>query len=277
MKPVVVIIFHHKSHLEWFERIALEQCFRILGRHPIRLVCPKGLDLREHLTVVPELEADFIPAHWLSGHLAYNHLKVSPFLYRRYAQYEYMLTYELDAFVFRDELLDWCRKGWDYIGAPWFDGSDAGGIDAKPLGVGNSGFSLRRGEAMLRAARSWRYQKPVSEILRSWKQGKRGLKGVLAALTCQNNFFAPFNNFVGNEDRFWCRIAAPRFPWFRLAPYEVARRFSFEVNPSRLYQECGNSLPFGCHKWMSYEPLFWSQHMQSYGYEVAPVGAKVAM
>ena len=49
-------------------------------------------------------------------------MKILPFLYERYAAYEFMFTYELDAFVFKDELEKWCEQGWDYIGAPWFDG-----------------------------------------------------------------------------------------------------------------------------------------------------------
>jgi len=53
-----------------------------------------------------------------------------------------------------------------------------------------------------------------------------------------------------------------------LAPFEEAKRFSFEVNPRRLFRECGNVLPFGCHKWMLYDLQFWKSHIQSYGYEV---------
>ena len=30
-----------------------------------------------------------------------------------------MLIYQLDAYVFKDELLNWANKGYDYIGAPW--------------------------------------------------------------------------------------------------------------------------------------------------------------
>lgn len=39
--------------------------------------------------------------------------------YLRFRQWEYLLIYQLDAYVFQDELMDWCNKGYDYIGAPF--------------------------------------------------------------------------------------------------------------------------------------------------------------
>jgi hypothetical protein len=60
--------------------------------------------------------------------------------YEVFRQYEYMLIYQLDCWVFRDELEMWCDKGYDYIGAPffvkWF-------VD-RGIYVGNGGFSLRK-------------------------------------------------------------------------------------------------------------------------------------
>jgi hypothetical protein len=37
MKPVVILIFAHKLGLEWFEEIALKQCFRCEGFRDVRL------------------------------------------------------------------------------------------------------------------------------------------------------------------------------------------------------------------------------------------------
>lgn len=263
---VVVLIFAHKEEPEWFERIALQQCHRILGGHPLRLVCPVGLDTRAYCELAPDLKVDFIPAKWMTSYRAYNQLKIRPFLYRKYSGFEYMLTYELDAFVFRDELLEWCAAGWDYIGAPWFVGQNDALPTSAPLGVGNSGFSLRRIAPLLRIMRSFRYQRSVPEIWRDLRMRNLGLRSAVAALTYRNNFFNPFNHFAENEDTFWCMIASGRFPSLRIAPWEAASRFAFENNPRRLYREIGNRLPFGCHKWMMFEPEFWSEHIAPLGY-----------
>lgn len=263
----VILIFVHKPTLEWYEKISLQQCVRVLGTHPIRLVCPEGMDIRRYREVEPDLAVDFISPSWLSSYEAYNRLKIVPFIYRRYSAYRFILTYELDSFVFRDDLLAWCEEGWDYIGAPWFEGYAGATRASKPIGVGNSGFSLRRTGTMLRVMRSLRYQQSPRELVNAWREGKRRLRGILAALTFRNNFFAPLNNYSGYEDTFWCQVVAPRFPAFRLAPHEIARRFSFECNPGLLYEQCGQTLPFGCHKWFKYEPKFWKPHIENFGYE----------
>src|SRR5262245_21541072 len=156
-EPVIVLIIAYKDKLDWYEEIGLRQCFRVLGNHPISLVCPDGLNVDAHRRIAPKLRVDFIPPHWQSSYKSFFRLKVLPFLYRRYARYEYILFHELDAFVFRDDLARWCASGWDYIGAPWFEGYNKAAADAKPLGAGNGGFCLRRTAAMLRVSRTLRY------------------------------------------------------------------------------------------------------------------------
>jgi len=94
---------------------------------------------------------------WQSSYRNFNRLKISPLLYWKFRRYDYILFYELDAFVFRDELDKWCQAGYDYIGAPWFDGFERCSNDSPFLGVGNGGFSLRRISAALRVLRSFAY------------------------------------------------------------------------------------------------------------------------
>ena len=38
--------------------------------------------------------------------------------YKMFYDHEYMLICQTDAWIFKDELLYWCNKGYDYIGAP---------------------------------------------------------------------------------------------------------------------------------------------------------------
>jgi len=267
---VVVLIFTHKPELAWQERIALEQCHRVLGNHPTQLVCPQGMDVAEYQNLAPNLQVDYIPACWLASVAAYNRLKLSPWLYRRYAEFDFMLTYELDAFVFRDELDEWCERGWDYIGAPWFVGFNNATAGAPYLGVGNSGFSLRRIKTMLRISTTWRCVEPTQALwIRSFASRSslpRRLQ-FFAKAVLFNNFHFPFCPQVF-EDYHWGIHAAKAFPEFRLAPIEDAARFSFEVNPERLFKECGGQLPFGCHKWMHYSPEFWLPRIREFGYSV---------
>jgi Protein of unknown function (DUF5672) len=217
--------------------------------------------------------------HWLASHRAYNRLKILPFLYRRYSGYEYMLTYELDAFVFKDELEYWCEKGWDYIGAPWLRHDDHAAPGLLPIGVGNSGFSLRRISTMLRVMRSWKTIRPPLSVYSEWRSCSyrlpRGLWVLLGNLIWRNCFHPYLNRFGGNEDIFWS-CAGDRIAGFRVAPYQVARHFSFEAKPEWLFLECGNKLPFGCHKWMEQEPDFWKPLIEAEGYLWLAAGGSAA-
>jgi hypothetical protein len=278
-KPVIVLIFTHKSELEWYESIALRQCVHVLERHPISLVCPEGLDVAAYKSIAPAIKIDFIPPHWLASLRAYNRMKIVPFLYERYAAYEFMLTYELDAFVFKDELEEWCEQGWDYIGAPWFEGYTKATPSSRPLGVGNGGFSLRRISTMLRISRSWRAMRPMLKVYLEWRRvtdgSPRGPWRLLGNLIWRNCFHHYLNRFSWGEDIFWS-CAGDRIAGFRLAPHQVARHFSFEVNPERLFIECGSKLPFGCHKWMEYQPDFWKPLIEAEGYRWLAAGGNAA-
>jgi hypothetical protein len=64
-----------------------------------------------------------------------------------------------------------------------------------------------------------------------------------------------------NEDGFFSVQAKMIDPAFKVAPYVVAARFSFEQKPARLYKLIGNMLPFGCHAWAKYNPQFWKEYI----------------
>lgn len=218
----IVLIFSHKPALEWFERISLAQCFRVLGRHPIRLVCPLGLDVSEYRAIVPNIEVDFIPAEFMGSYGAYNKMKTSSWIYRRYAAFDYMMTHELDALVFRDELVFWCAQGWDFIGAPWFTDFSSSADDGL-WAVGNGGFSIRRINTYLRVLKS---------------SGPQDMA----------------------EDAFFAFHAKEHVRGFRIPTPTEALPFSFECAPRDCYELSGRRLPFGCHAWKKYDLKFWQEY-----------------
>lgn len=268
---VIVLLFAHRAILEWHEEIALQQCFKVLRNHTIRLVCPDGMDVGQFRTVEPTLEIDYISPKWLNSLRSYNRLKILPFLYERYSDFEFILTYELDAFVFKDELEYWCEQEWDYVGGPWFEGHVEAVADSRPISGGNSGFSLRRTSTMLRVLNTFKLIRPAAEIFGEWKAATklspRAVWWLFRNLTWRNCFHHRFNGFTDNEDMFWA-FAGARIEGFRLAPYEVARRFSFDCNPERLFSETGKQLPFGAHKWAGKDFGFWRPFIEAEGYAV---------
>jgi hypothetical protein len=264
---VVVLITVHQPSFTPLEEISLRQCFKVLGHYPIRLVCPEGMDTSAYRAVIPGIEVDHIPAFWQSSYANFTKLKIEPFLYRRYEAYEYVLFYELDAFVFRDDLAAWCDKGLDYVGAPWFEGMVAAKENAPVHGVGNGGFSLRKVSAMLRGRLSKRLwlRLLLSEVRRAPLQALRRALTDLPRMALGHDTTI---DYPRGEDSFWGLVVNRHLPWFKVASFDEARQFSFETLPRRLYQLNGGRLPFGCHAWTRYDIDFFRPHIEACGYNL---------
>lgn len=264
---VVVVIPIHSQNPSDLELISFQQCFKVLHKHDIKVIAPEGLSLVEYRKVVKDFDVIFIDKIWQSSIEMYNKLKVSQFFYHLFMNYQYLLTYELDAFVFKDDLLFWCNKGYDFIGAPWFVGYN------KPtdefLGVGNSGFSLRNINSFKRAIRQI-YLRESSNYL--FGTSNKFLMKMSVVLTFFLRFIGENDTIQKashiNEDLFVSKVMSKKVKGFNLAPIEEARQFSFEVNPRLLYGMNGNKLPMGCHAWWQYDLNFWKPFITKFGYEI---------
>ena len=262
----VILILAHKPILSRNEAISLLQCTKVFRSREIRLVCPKGLDTSQYIDLAPKLEIDYIPRQWQSTYSAFNRLKISPFLYKKYSRFGFILFYELDAFVFEDKLKYWCSQPYDYIGAPWFEGFARCTESSPFIGVGNGGFSLRRVQSHLKVLRSLAYVKAPAKLWSDYRAHSLTFGDLVKNLTFKNNTFWWLNDWADNEDMFW-GLQVPRIcQWFRVAPVEKAYRFSMELNGRRLLQLSGGKLPFGCHAWWKYDYDLWSRHICDFGY-----------
>jgi len=264
-KQAVILIIVHKEKLTIEEEASLKQCYKILGNYKIVILSPEGLNINAYKDNIPVIEFDFIDPKWQSSYAMFNRLKILPFLYKRYQEYEYILFYELDAWVFKDDLAYWCDKGYDYIGAPWYDGYHNANEQSSFIGVGNGGFSLRNVKAHLKALNSFSYiQSPFKLMLNyEWKHLKhpRNLLEIIYNFTIKNNTYYLFNNFNYNEDTFWGSICNQNFKWFKVPGKEIASQFSMEMNAPKLFKQ-NESLPFGCHGWYKHGKDFWSKHIK---------------
>ncbi|RYY36225.1 MAG: hypothetical protein EOP46_07215, partial [Sphingobacteriaceae bacterium] len=227
-KAAVVIPFY-KTKLTPFEEIALKQCFTVLSAHPIIAVKPLSLELPTQLAAFAfSKKISFNDSYFKDIH-GYNALMLSADFYNTFTDFEYILIYQPDAFVFNDELTAWCNKGYDYIGAPWLTEREPGifrkiknqlyfSYNAKykngmpKIGrqmenrVGNGGFSLRKIETFARYAAT--YKQTIESYL-----GKR------------HPWF--------NEDIFWSIELNRKKNQMRIPDYKTALKFSFETNPAR--------------------------------------------
>ena len=268
MNSIVVPIYKPFESLGQEERISLHQLYRVMRDHEIILIGPVGFDFSLYKAHAESfgvgVHVKTFGADFFIGIDGYNKLLLSRQFYRAFLQFEYILIYQTDAYVFKDDLDFWCKQGYDYIGAPWFDGYGYATEGGKFIGVGNGGFSLRKVKSYLKVMSTFRYIVTPSVL---WKEflknpGIRQSLSLIAKLTFRNNSFSRFSKVIENEDIYWGMVVPSRFPWFKVPDMQTASQFAMEVNAPLLYKQNNSQLPFGCHKWDIYTPAFWEPFIQ---------------
>ncbi len=241
MESVKVVVPIYKESLSELETKILANNLTVLKAHTFVLLVPEGMDLTwyEKSFDISKCEILRVTPDWLgrkNGIEGYNQMMLSSKFYRLFEDVDYMLICQTDAYIFRDELNDWCAKGYDYIGAPW----PRRKVYDLPLlkqymqlrkwiikdhyirqnlfnKVGNGGLSLRKVQSFINAAESYK-----DEIIRRRSRTKTHLS---------------------HEDVIWALLPKE----FRYPEFDEALRFSVDVKPALCFEMLGETLPFGCH------------------------------
>ena len=239
MSKVAVVIPIYKEELDDLEKISLAQVRKVLKNYPIIFVAPEG---KNFSYLEPgELLVQFHPQHFQSVE-TYSELLLQPFFYEPFMVFEYILIYQLDAFVFYDALEEFCRLGYDYIGAAWPIYAWFGNkVEGKTPRVGNGGFSLRKVRACHRLLSKAIHWSNFENICKNY---------------CEDGFFA------------MCGVTEELD--FNVAPIEVANLFAMNFYPDRHVKKLGG-LPFGCHYWTKYSADFYVKLFAKFGYNLRPL------
>lgn len=258
--PVKIIIPIYKIDLSDYEIISLNQLVKVLKNYTKVIIKPASLDINVILGKYDhQFEVQDFADEYFADLAGYNRLMLTPEFYKRFIDTEYILIYQLDAFVFSDRLDYWCGLNYDYIGAPWLCKQkyrrEGMRLFLKVRGwgysmlkikhrqqcfyrVGNGGFSLRRTATF--------YQITVNQQ----KKIRYFLENV-----CKSSQF--------NEDVFW-GLEATKDEKFIVPAWSEALDFSFDLFPEICFQLSGQKLPFGCHRW--YKELdFWGKYILTNG------------
>jgi hypothetical protein len=270
----IVIIPVYKSEPDRSEKSSFSQCLKILYKHKLCLVTYCGLDISYYTDLLGKdhisYRVEFFEEKYFENLSAYNRLMLSVEFYGRFGEFEYMLVYQLDAWVFSDELDFWCKEGYDYIGAPWFDDFGTHENGNNLWAVGNGGFSLRRVTSFLEILH---FKKPLFTIKtlklihpekpRLIIKIRRILIICLKSLGIKNNINYYIKKFRNSEDYFWTVFLQRSESPLTIPKCTEGLKFSFERSPAYLYKLNGYKLPFGCHAWRKndYE-LFWKNYIQ---------------
>ena len=262
--PVVRLPLSHE------EEISMRHLRKHLGRFDRYIIGLQNL---------PKALSDFalarFPPRYFTDRFGYNRLLLRQGFYRAFAEYEYILIYQLDCLVFASNLEDWCRKGWDYAGAPWL--KDTGDPTKGFSLVGNGGFSLRKVQSAIDVLTSGQFLEdpktrglqtgPRSRIVHDRLESKSLLKRLFIAgktflhrCGYHNNVRWVVRDTVRtnrHEDQFWAHDARKFVKQFRIPSPEDALEFSFELAPRYCFAANAARLPFGCHAWSQYDRHFW--------------------
>ena len=269
-----IVIPCHKASLTKYEAFSLIQCITVLDSFDIFLIAHNDLDLKNYSHIFDKTNKTFFVKYfnkkYFTSVASYNRLMLDKNFYRVFDNYEFMLIYQLDAWVFKDCLNYWCERGFDYIGAPWFvdyDSSD------RPMPLmeycGNGGFSLRNIEKMYKLLSMNIYLPKTFIVLFKANKKKKLVSNILSMPTFylkwlfqKERFFNVWKLAKVNEDALIVEVARKFYPDFKIATAQEAIPFAFECKPDYLFKLNGNKLPFGCHAYRKYNWSFWKKYIK---------------
>jgi hypothetical protein len=261
MNKIAVTIPVYKKKPTISEIKSLQQCVRILSKRHFVFFAGNSFDASFYENVCSDKVSFHIERFddiFFKNVIGYNRLMLSQQFYKRFLQIKYLFIYQLDSFIFKDDLDYWCDLDYDNVGAPWFVGFDKPEQPYVFLGAGNGGCTLRKTSSCHRILTTFKY---LDNPFKIFQQNKSLIK-LIKDITIQNNFYYRLNNFELNEDYFFASKAAEKFKWFRNCPPEKSVQFSFEVAPSFLFKLNNYRLPMCCHGWEKYEYDFWKPFIE---------------
>lgn len=224
------------------EMASLAYGFEVLKKHKQFVVVADNLDLSGYCHILDHCTIIRLNAQHFASIESYNRLLLSKYFYRLFVDFDYLLIFQPDAFVFSDELDYWCGCGFDYIGAPWH-----GGRKTHPYSF--------RGCSWVARLIPW-FNKPVRHFVGN---GGLSLRKVSTALTTLDDHWLIARLWIEYEDVFWS-LYSPSVP-----DEKQASLFALEGAPSTYFKVNDHRLPFGCHAWEKNEPEFWRAQFKLLG------------
>jgi hypothetical protein len=216
-KKICILVPVWKPYLNFHEQHAIQQLYKVLSpdKYDIFLIGPEYLNetwYKENLKYVSLVR--FWDSYFATN-ISYSKLMLNSGFYNSFRDYEFMLIYQTDAWVFKDDLMEWVAKGYDYIGAPFMFRypSSHGGAVKKRMYNGNGGVSLRNIEVMIEQLGRW--------------GGKINLDGIYEDI-----------------------LISEQFNFNKVPTFMECVNFSWDTEPDLLWQVNQFHLPTFCHNYL---------------------------
>jgi len=225
------------------------------------LVLVLPMHLIEEWTDVSSYQIITFDNSFFASKQSYSTLLCSEIFYRAFIDFEYIQIIQTDCWVFNDQLDFFTGLGFDYIGAPWMEGTLDCNPQKKLWKVGNGGFSLRRVSTFLSVIQKINETEKGAQPV--FKDNGKGLIKIFKQMGFRNNLRHYIKTPPG-EDIFWSIYVPLVFNSleFKIPDPKLAAHYAFETLPQYLFNEVTHgSLPMGCHNWMNNNPEFWNKHI----------------
>lgn len=266
----VVIVVPLSTRIDFTddETISLNHLFQHLSNYKIIFLAPDGVQLS-----LPGCEIRHFSRRYFGSAAAHGKLLHNPSFYKRFLDYNYIFFYHLDSLAFSDQLSEWCKRDFDYIGSPWIPCEDSPWVD-RPR-VGNGGFALLKVESAIKVLCNRHRSQPstywldlFTRVASPWQvRTLEWLRSLFPRFSLINLLLQEWHAMLNpepsnrNNDIFWSDHAIRYLPDFKVATVEDGLKFAFEVSPRTCLELTGGEMPFGCHAWARYDRAFWEPHL----------------
>ena len=226
-KICVVIPIYKKIFSSHEKKAVINNCGH-LCQYDIYFAAPRSMDCGYYQEFFSEVQIARFPDKYFKNIDGYNRLLLRTEFYGYFIKYQYMLICQPDVWVLGtgDSIDELAKKGYDYIGAPWFPSMNVTWPVQKRksvwnrkyvLHVGNGGFSLRHIEHTIKMLKKHFFLRVF------WKQ---------------------------NEDLFYSLIGEAADSEFKIPDVRLAGHFALEKK-SKEQMEKG-IIPVGVHAYRKF-------------------------
>ena len=254
---IVIPIYKDTKHLSKDELFSLTRTLKIFNKRHIVFACPESLYININAinSYHHNIKLKNFPDYYFRSIRHYNKLLYSPRFYSEFSQYEYILICQLDVVVLRDDLDFWLRAGYDFVGAPIFEGYLKPTDKIKKTGS-NGGFSLRKVHSFIKVNEKTRYRySSLSALLHSESRTLYKVLRVIRDGIIFNYKWWLLGPLL-NEDIYWSIVVPYMNKWFVCCDPLSSIDFAFDNNPSKLLSINSNKLPMAIHGWRKYDVRF---------------------
>jgi hypothetical protein len=256
MKRVCVVIPAYEKELTSFEKYSIKNASSTLTDAEFVIVTGQHCDVTNIQCLLASCKLSILRFDnmYFSSIDGYNKLLLSSHFYASFFQFDFILIHQMDAFVFKNDLLRFTSMNLDYIGAPWIGLGFSESIKAFSMDLISNTLSskaLKLGYNIL-----WKIKGYKRENRLTVGNGGLSLRKVKTHLLFSQKYSTFIEKWEFNEDIFWSIFAPLKCLSFKTATVNEALQFSFDAHPEICYRLSEEQLPFGCHAWYRNEMVY---------------------